>query len=70
MLTVAINGHGRYQTQEIRPYGHGTSNGYITDNRQMLTKINTGQREEYVAVPLMDHTGSVPRLWTLSKFCR
>jgi hypothetical protein len=53
---VAINGHGRYQPQEIRPYGHG--NGYMQDNRQMLSKLNT-QREEYVAVPLMDHTGTL-----------
>jgi hypothetical protein len=55
-VDVAINGHGRYQPQEIRPYGHG-NNGYMQDNRQMLSKLNT-QREEYVAVPLMDHTGT------------
>jgi hypothetical protein len=56
---LAMNGHGaRYQPQEIRPYGQ-SANGYLQDNRGMLSKINTSQREDtYVAVPLMGEQGS------------
>lgn len=53
-----MNGHGaRYQPHEIRPYGQ-SANGYLQDNRGMLSKINTSQREDtYVAVPLMGEQG-------------
>jgi hypothetical protein len=53
-----MNGHGaRYQPQEIRPYGQ-SSNGYLQDNRAMISKMNPSQREDtYVAVPLMGEQG-------------
>lgn len=56
--TSAINGHGagRYQPQQVRPYGQSTS-GYVTDPRGMVQKVDAAQRSNpgYVAVPLMDH---------------
>lgn len=53
-----MNGHGgRYQPQEIRPYGQ-SNNSYLQDNRGLLSKIASSQREDtYVAVPLMGEQG-------------
>jgi len=62
---IAVNGHGnqRYQPNEVprlpvevrpTPYGQAT-NGYLPDTVSRQTQ----RQDTYVAVPLMDHSGTL-----------
>jgi hypothetical protein len=52
----SINAHVQprpYQPQQVRPYGHNP-NGYLPDNRAMVSATDGQRPTAYMAVPLMD----------------
>jgi hypothetical protein len=57
----SINAHVQprpYQPQQVRPYGHNP-NGYLPDNRAMVSATDGQRPTAYMAVPLMDQQGSL-----------